>query len=142
MEDILHLSKSQTNANKMISVFSSYKEAELVKMKMEQAGFDMKKISLQGKDYQTDEQVVEFYKMGKSNMSWGASELIWTKLWELIFGSMIFVIPKESIKAYEAALRSDKITLIVHGSIKELMNAREIVRNLNFNNIVDFELQN
>jgi len=53
----------------------------------------MKKLSVVGRDYQTDEQVVGYYNTGDRVRAWGKTGAFWGGLWGLLFGSAFFWIP-------------------------------------------------
>lgn len=57
----------------------------------------MKKLSIIGKDYHTDENVVGYYSTGDRVKYWGKNGAlwggIWGGLWGVLFGSAFFVIP-------------------------------------------------
>jgi hypothetical protein len=53
----------------------------------------MKKLSIIGKDYQTEEAVVGYYTMGDRVMAWGKTGAFWGGLWGLLFGSGFFLVP-------------------------------------------------
>jgi hypothetical protein len=53
----------------------------------------MKKLSVVGKDYHTDEQVVGYYNAGDRMKSWGKQGAFWGGLWGLLFGAAFFWVP-------------------------------------------------
>jgi hypothetical protein len=53
----------------------------------------MKKLSIIGKDYSTEEGVVGFYNAGDRMKAWGKTGAFWGGLWGMLFGSALFVIP-------------------------------------------------
>jgi hypothetical protein len=53
----------------------------------------MKKLSIVGKDYNTEEHVVGFYKAGDRMKFWGKHGAFWGGLWGMLFGSALFMIP-------------------------------------------------
>jgi hypothetical protein len=53
----------------------------------------MKKLSVVGKDYHTEENVVGFYNAGDRMKYWGKLGAFWGGLWAILFGSAFFVIP-------------------------------------------------
>ena len=53
----------------------------------------MKKLSIVGKDYHTDEHVVGYYNAGDRMMYWGKQGAFWGGLWGLLFGSAFFWVP-------------------------------------------------
>ena len=55
----------------MIAVYDSHSAAEDAVKELQKSGFDMKKLSVVGKDYHTDEQVVGYYNAGDRMKYWG-----------------------------------------------------------------------
>ena len=53
----------------------------------------MKKLSIVGKDYHTDEHVVGYYNAGDRMMYWGKLGAFWGGLWGMRFGSAFFFVP-------------------------------------------------
>ncbi len=53
----------------------------------------MKKLSIVGKDYHTEEHVVGYYNAGDRMALWGKRGAFWGGFWGLLFGSALFVIP-------------------------------------------------
>ena len=53
----------------------------------------MQKLSIVGKDYQTEEEVVGYYSNGDRMKAWGKTGAFWGGLWGLLFGSAFFLIP-------------------------------------------------
>ncbi len=79
--------------NAVIGIFSSHVEAEMSIKELQQAGFDMQKLSIVGKDYHTEEHVVGYYNAGDRMKVWGKQGAFWGGFWGLLFGSALFVIP-------------------------------------------------
>ena len=67
--------------NLVVSVFNTHPEAEDAIKELQKAGFDMKKLSVVGKDYQTDEHVVGYYNTGDRVKYWGKLGAFWGGLW-------------------------------------------------------------
>jgi hypothetical protein len=53
----------------------------------------MKKMSIVGKDYHTDEHVVGYYNTGDRMKYWGKMGAFWGGLWGMLFGAAFFAIP-------------------------------------------------
>jgi hypothetical protein len=81
------------NVNSVVAVYASHSQAEEAIRALQGAGFDMKKLSIVGKDYKTEEQVVGFYSAGDRMKFWGKRGAFWGGLWGLLFGSALFMIP-------------------------------------------------
>ena len=79
--------------NTAVGVFDHHDQAEAAIKELERAGYDMKKLSIVGKDYHTDEHVVGYYNTGDRMMYWGKQGAFWGGLWGMLFGSAFFFIP-------------------------------------------------
>jgi hypothetical protein len=79
--------------NMAVAVYSTHREAETAVKELEKSGFDMKKLSIVGKDYHTEEHVTGYYTVGNRMMAWGKFGAFWGGLWGLLFGSAFFLIP-------------------------------------------------
>ena len=84
---------SMTKNNSVVAIFKSHTEAETAVKELQQAGFDMKKLSIIGRDYHTDENVVGYYNTGDRMKYWGKLGAFWGGLWGILFGSAIFMVP-------------------------------------------------
>ena len=79
--------------NSVVGIYNTHTEAEAAVKELQKSGFDMKKLSVVGKDYHTEENVVGFYNAGDRMKYWGKLGAFWGGLWALLFGSAFFVIP-------------------------------------------------
>ncbi len=82
-----------SSQNSVVGIYKTHTEAEAAVKELQKSGFDMKKLSLVGKDYHTEENVVGFYNAGDRMKFWGKLGAFWGGLWGLFFGSAFFVIP-------------------------------------------------
>jgi hypothetical protein len=76
-----------------VAIYKSHPEAEAAIKELQQSGFDMKKLSIVGRDYHTDEHVVGYYTTGDRMKYWGGVGAFWGWIWGCLFGSALFVIP-------------------------------------------------
>lgn len=83
--------RSATNAT--VAIYHSHAEAEAAVKELQRAGFDMKKLSIIGRDYHTDEHVVGYYNAGDRMKYWGKNGAFWGGIWGMLFGSAFFLIP-------------------------------------------------
>ena len=60
-----------TDTNATIAVYDTHSAAENAVKELQKSGFDMKKLSVVGKDFRTDEQVVGYYNAGDRMRYWG-----------------------------------------------------------------------
>src|SRR5260370_4011603 len=82
-----------TNENAIVAVYNSHVEAEEAVDRLKRAGFDMTKLSIVGKDYHTEENVVGYYNAGDRMKYWGKMGAFWGAVWGLLFGAAFFVVP-------------------------------------------------
>src|ERR1700735_2804548 len=82
-----------TDASSVIAVYSSHTDAEKAVAKLSAASFDITKVSILGKDYHTEENVVGYYSKGDRMKSWGGIGAFWGGIWGLLFGAGFFLIP-------------------------------------------------
>jgi uncharacterized membrane protein len=82
-----------THHNAVIGIFHTHTKAETSVKELQRSGFDMKKLSIVGKDYHTEEHVVGYYNAGDRIKVWGKQGAFWGGFWGLLFGSALFVIP-------------------------------------------------
>jgi len=82
-----------SSKNAVVGIYNAHSEAEAAVKELQKSGFDMKKLSVVGKDYHTEENVVGFYNAGDRMKFWGKFGAFWGGLWGLLFGSAFFVIP-------------------------------------------------
>ena len=79
--------------NAVVGIYNSHTEAEASIKELQRSGFDMKKLSIVGKDYHTEEHVVGYYNAGDRMKVWGKLGAFWGGFWGLLFGSALFIIP-------------------------------------------------
>ena len=82
-----------TEKTSVVAIFKSHIEAESAVKELQQSGFDMKKLSIVGRDYHTDENVVGYYNTGDRMKHWGKLGAFWGGFWGLLFGSAFFLVP-------------------------------------------------
>jgi hypothetical protein len=79
--------------NSVVAVYDTHEQAAAAVKQLQQAGIDMKSLSIAGKDTHTDEHVVGYYNAGDRMKYWGKMGAFWGGFWGLLFGSAIFAIP-------------------------------------------------
>ncbi len=82
-----------TEKNSCVAIYNTHTEAEGAVKELQKSGFDMKKLSIVGKDYHTEEHVVGYYNTGDRMKNWGKFGAFWGGLWGLLFGSAFFFVP-------------------------------------------------
>jgi uncharacterized membrane protein len=82
-----------TKTQPVVGVYDTHKEAEEVIKELHASGFDMKKLSIVGRDYHSEENVVGYYNAGDRMKYWGKVGAFWGGFWGLLFGSAFFWVP-------------------------------------------------
>jgi hypothetical protein len=79
--------------NSVVAIYAQHSDADLAIQELQRGGVDMHKLSIVGKGYHTDEQVVGYYNTGDRMKYWGKVGAFWGGFWGLLFGSAFFMIP-------------------------------------------------
>jgi uncharacterized membrane protein len=82
-----------TKNSAVVAVYNMHTEAENAIKELQKSGFDMKKLSIVGRDYHTEEDVIGYYNAGDRMKYWGKMGAFWGGFWGLLFGSGLFWIP-------------------------------------------------
>ncbi len=82
-----------TQEQTVVAIYDSHTGAEAAIKALQQAGLDMKRLSIIGKDFQTEEHALGFYSSGDRMKIWGGQGAFWGTLWGVLFGGAFFVIP-------------------------------------------------
>ena len=77
----------------VVAVYQTHTDADRAVKDLQRDGVDMRKLSIVGRGYHTDEQVVGYYNTGDRMKYWGKVGAFWGGFWGLLFGSALFVIP-------------------------------------------------
>ena len=82
-----------SDASAAIAFFNTHVEAEEAVRELQHAGFEMKKLSIVGKDYHSEEHVMGFYNAGDRMKYWGTLGAFWGALWGFLVGAAFFWVP-------------------------------------------------
>ena len=82
-----------SDKNSIVVVYASHQEAEAAVKELRHAGFDMRRLSILGKEYHTEDHVVGYYNAGDRMKYWGRMGAFWGGLWGNLVGAAFFVIP-------------------------------------------------
>ena len=83
----------QKDPNSVVAIFPQHSPAENAIKELKNSGFNIKKLSIIGRDYHTEDSVVGFYNTGDRMKYWGKFGAFWGGLWGLLFGAAFLVIP-------------------------------------------------
>ena len=82
-----------TEEHSIVAIYDSHEGAEAAIKALQQAGLDMKRLSIVGKDFHTEEHALGFYTSGDRMKFWGTRGAFWGSLWGMLFGGAFFFIP-------------------------------------------------
>ncbi len=82
-----------SNINSCIAIFKTHHEAEQAIKELDRAGFDMQKLSIVGKDYAREENVIGYYNGINRVKFWGKRGAFWGGLWGLLFNPAFMCVP-------------------------------------------------
>lgn len=76
-----------------VALYDEHTQAESAVKALQRAGFDMRKISIIGKDYESEEHVIGFLNAGDRAKIFGKYGAFWGGLMGILFGSALMFIP-------------------------------------------------
>jgi hypothetical protein len=82
-----------TQEHSVVAIYDTHTGAEAALRDLEKAGLDMKRLSIIGKDYHTEEHALGFYNSGDRMKFWGVRGAFWGSLWGFLFGGAFLFIP-------------------------------------------------
>ena len=82
-----------TNQDLAIAIYDRHGLAEEAVKRLQHAGFDMKRISIVAKDYETEEHVVGYLNAGDRAKIYGKFGAVWGALVGVLFGSALLFVP-------------------------------------------------
>ena len=77
----------------MTALYDTHEQAEEAIKKLQQHGYDLRQLSIVGRDYQSEENVVGYYNTGDRMMKWGGNGAFWGSIWGMLMGSAFILIP-------------------------------------------------
>ncbi len=80
-------------ADLSVAIYDSHDRAESAVRQLAHAGFDMKAISIVGKDYHSEEHVVGYFNAGDRAKFFGKLGAFWGGLAGMLFGSALMFVP-------------------------------------------------
>jgi hypothetical protein len=105
-------------------IYDTHVEAEAAIRTLNKCGFDIKKLSVVGKGYHSEEHAVGFYTVGDRMKTWGGIGAFWGGIWGLLLAPAVFFLPGLGLVALAgpvvAALVSALESAVVVGGISAL----------------------
>jgi hypothetical protein len=84
---------STQNDSNCVAVFDRHQDADAAIRELQKGGFDMKKLSIVGRDYHTEEHAVGFYNAGDRVKYWGKNGAFWGGMFGILLAPAFFWIP-------------------------------------------------
>jgi uncharacterized membrane protein len=84
---------STTQEHSVVAIYETHTGAEAALKELQKAGLDMKRLSIIGQDFHTEEHATGFYTSGDRMKFWGVRGAFWGSLWGVLFGGAFFFIP-------------------------------------------------
>ncbi len=63
--------------NSVVAIYDTHSQAEDAVKNLQKSGFDMKHLSIVGKDYHSEERVTGYYNVGDRMKYWGKLGALW-----------------------------------------------------------------
>ena len=82
-----------TSDSHCVAVYTRHEDAEAAIRSLQHSGFDMKKLSIVGRDYHTEEHAVGFFNFGDRVKYWGKAGAFWGTVFGILFAPAFFWIP-------------------------------------------------
>lgn len=98
-----------SSSNPSVYIFDSHADAEEAIRLLSKSGFDVKKLSLVGKGYHSEEHPVGFYTLGDRVKTWGGIGAFWGSIWGMLIGPAVFLLPGLGV----VALAGPVVSLLV-----------------------------
>ncbi len=101
----------------LLKIFDTHMAAEEVIKSLSKSGFDVKKLSLVGKGYHTEEHPIGFYTAGDRIKFWAGTGAVWGGLWGLLLAPAVFFIPGLGLMAMAGPLVATLIGALEGGVV-------------------------
>ena len=85
--------QTMNNTDIAVAVYDTHSKAENAVKTLQRAGFEMKNISIIGKDYQSEEHVIGYFNTGDRVKFFGKLGAFWGGLAGMLFGSALMFVP-------------------------------------------------
>jgi len=92
--------------NSPFYLFNTHIEAEEAIRTLSRCGIDVKKLSLVGKGYHSEEHPIGFYTIGDKVKTWGGMGAFWGGIWGLLLAPAVFFLPGIGLVAFAGPLVS------------------------------------
>ena len=77
----------------VVAIYDTHAQAEAAIRELERSRFDIKNLSIVGREAHSEERVIGYYNAGDRMKYWGSPGALWGGLWGLLAGSAFFWVP-------------------------------------------------
>jgi hypothetical protein len=84
---------TQNSDTPVLGVYNAHGRAEQAVKTLRRAGFDIRKLSIVGKGYHSEEYPLGFFTAGDRIKVWGGTGAFWGSLWGMLAGAAFFWLP-------------------------------------------------
>ena len=84
---------AEKDQNSVVAIFGEHSGAENAVKELKAGGFNIKKLSIVGRDYHSEDNVIGFYNTGDRMKYWGKLGAFWGGLWGMLFGAAFLFVP-------------------------------------------------
>lgn len=82
-----------SDTNSIVAIYDTYQDAEAGVWELQKGGFDMRNLSIVGREYHSEEHAVGYYSSSNRMKYWGRRGDFWGGLWAFMAGAAFFVLP-------------------------------------------------
>ena len=76
-----------------VAIYATHEQADTAVKALQKSGFDLRKLSIVGKDFRTEEHALGYYNTGDRVRFWGRTGAFWGGLAGILFSSAFLIIP-------------------------------------------------
>jgi uncharacterized membrane protein len=76
-----------------IAIYDTHEQADAAVKALQKSGFDLRRLSIVGKDFRTEEHALGYYNTGDRVRFWGRTGAFWGGLAGILFSSAFLIIP-------------------------------------------------
>jgi hypothetical protein len=87
------MNNAVTYTDHTVAVYKTHYQAEEALKELNKSGYDLRKLSIIGQNYETKESPIGFINAGDRMLSWGKFGAFWGTIWGLLFGSGMLLVP-------------------------------------------------
>ncbi len=87
------MNQTQEITDHTVAIYQTHEQAQSAIKALNEAGFEVRNLSIIGQNYATEEHPVGFINTGDRMWTWGKFGAFWGYIWGLLFGSAMIFVP-------------------------------------------------